>query len=111
MELGTLETTLGSVISGLGVAYVPYTAVDNYVMQEQIYCYELPKEYSHITTIFIYRKTDHLTPALRRFLDTIIEINTKVYKKKFFYGVNKMSDYLCKCLNFVIIELETMLHT
>src|SRR5690625_1963926 len=78
MELGTLETTLGSVISGLGVAYVPYTAVDNYVMQEQIYCYELPKEYSHITTIFIYRKTDHLTPALRRFLDTIIEIKEKV---------------------------------
>src|SRR5699024_12797011 len=58
MELGTLETTLGSVISGVGVANVPYTAVDNYVMQEQIYYYELPREYIHITTIFIYLKTE-----------------------------------------------------
>lgn len=78
MELGTLETTLGSVISGLGVAYVPYTAVDNYVKQEQIYCYELPKEYSQITTIFIYRRTDQLTPSLHRFLDTILEIKETV---------------------------------
>src|SRR5699024_10761427 len=30
MELGTLETTLGSVLAGLGVAYVPYTAVELY---------------------------------------------------------------------------------
>src|SRR5699024_5746782 len=42
MELGTLETTLGSVISGLGVTYVPYTAVADYVKKEQIYYYELP---------------------------------------------------------------------
>lgn len=73
MELGTLETTLGSVISGLGVAYVPYTAVKEYATKEQIYCYELPEEYSNITTIFLYRKTEHITPALHRFLDTIID--------------------------------------
>lgn len=73
MELGTLETTLGSVISGLGVAYVPYTAVKEYAIKKQIYSYELPEEYSHITTIFLYRKTNHLTPALHRFLDTIID--------------------------------------
>ncbi len=78
MELGTLETTLGSVISGLGVAYVPYTAVENYVKKEQLYYYELPKKYSHVITIFIYRKSEHLTPALRRFLDTIIEIRAAV---------------------------------
>lgn len=73
MELGTLETTLGSVISGLGVAYVPYTAVAEYAAKEQIFCYELPEKYSKITTVFIYRDADHITPALDRFIDTIDE--------------------------------------
>lgn len=73
MELGTLETTLGSVISGLGVAYVPYTAVSEYAAKGQIHCYELPEKYSKITTIFIYRKSDHVTPALDRFLEVIDE--------------------------------------
>src|SRR5690625_363454 len=78
MELGTLETTLGSVISGLGVAYVPYTAVAEYATKNQIYCYELPEQYSKITTIFIYRKSDYITPALHRFLDTIQEVKEEV---------------------------------
>lgn len=71
MELGTLETTLGSVISGLGIAYVPYSAVKRYETQQLIHCYPLPKEYSEITTVFIYRKSDYLTPALKRFIETI----------------------------------------
>lgn len=71
MELGTLETTLGSVLSGLGVAYVPYSTVEDYEAQQLIYCYELPEKYSHITTVFIYRKSDHLTPALQKFIEII----------------------------------------
>jgi len=74
MELGTLETTLGSVISGLGIAYVPYSAVKEYETKNQIYCYELPKKYSEITTVFIYRKADYITPALQKFIETIDEI-------------------------------------
>src|SRR5690625_6432936 len=44
MELGTLETTLGSVISGLGIAYVPYSAVEHYEASGLITCFYLPKE-------------------------------------------------------------------
>ncbi|MBO1004275.1 LysR family transcriptional regulator [Pseudogracilibacillus auburnensis] len=80
MELGTLETTLGSVISGLGIAYVPYSAVETYATQNLIRCYELPEKYSHITTIFIYRKSDYVTPALQKFIETIEETKT-LYKK------------------------------
>lgn len=80
MELGTLETTLGSVISGLGVAYVPYTAVSEYAQRQQIYCYELPEKYSKITTVFIYRRSEYITPALKRFIDIIG--NTKTEKEK-----------------------------
>lgn len=76
MELGTLETTLGSVISGLGTAYVPYAAVKPYEKKGQIHCYNLPEAYSHITTVFVYRKQDYLSPALRSFLQTIEQTKT-----------------------------------
>lgn len=76
MELGTLETTLGSVISGLGIAYVPYAAVKEYESKGLIRCYPLPKKYSHITTVFIYRNDDYMTPALQTFIDTV-KVTTK----------------------------------
>ena len=78
MELGTLETTLGSVISGLGVAYVPYSAVQEYEAQQLIDCYQLPKKYSEITTVFIYRNDEHISPALQTFVATIEEVKKKV---------------------------------
>lgn len=71
MELGTLETTLGSVISGLGIAYVPFSAVQHYEASGLIRCHRLPVKYSDITTIFIYRKSDYVTPALEKFIETI----------------------------------------
>lgn len=74
MELGTLETTLGSVISGLGIAYVPYSAVEEYEAKNVIRCYELPEKYSQITTIFIYRKSDYISSAVQKFIETIEEI-------------------------------------
>ena len=73
MELGTLETTIGSVIAGLGAAYVPYAAIEAYEKQGLIRCYKLPAKYSHITTVFIYRKQDHITPALKAFIQIISE--------------------------------------
>ncbi len=73
MELGTLETTLGSVISGLGIAFVPYSAVAHYEKRGLIYCHELPSAYSEITTTFIYRKDEEISPVLRAFVETIKE--------------------------------------
>lgn len=78
MELGTLETTLGSVISGLGIAYVPYSAVQEYEAQQLIDCYQLPKKYSEITTVFIYRNDEHISPALKTFVETIEEVKKSV---------------------------------
>ncbi len=71
MELGTLETTLGSVISGLGIAYVPYSAVQHYEKQGLIYCHELPAKFSEITTTFIYRGNEEISPVLQAFVETI----------------------------------------
>ena len=71
MELGTLETALGSVISGLGIAYVPYSAVEHYEASGLITCFYLPKEYSEIKTIFVYRNEKHTNLALKKFIETI----------------------------------------
>lgn len=73
MELGTLETTLGSVISGLGIAFVPYSTVKHYEANKLLKCFHLPKKYSEITTVFITRRTKQLTPALKKFIDVIHE--------------------------------------
>lgn len=73
MELGTLETTLGSVISGLGIAFVPYSAIAHYEKRGLIYCHELPSAYSEITTTFIYRKDEEISPVLRAFVEVIKE--------------------------------------
>lgn len=80
MELGTLETTLGSVISGLGIAYVPYSAVHEYEAQGLIECFELPKKYSNITTVFIYRNDDYITPALQKFVQIVKDVHTEVHE-------------------------------
>ncbi len=71
MELGTLETTLGSVISGLGIAFVPYSAVQHYEKNGLIYCHDLPAQFSEITTTFIYRAKETISPALSAFVETI----------------------------------------
>lgn len=78
MELGTLETTLGSVMAGLGAAYVPYSTIKSYEEKGRIKCYKLKKKYSQITTVFVYRKNDYVSPALNSFIETIRTI-TKEY--------------------------------
>lgn len=82
MELGTLETTLGSVISGLGIAYVPYAAIKDYEAKGLIDCYPLPEKYSKITTVFIYRNDPHIPPALKAFVETVKDVHRKLYKKE-----------------------------
>lgn len=71
MELGTLETTLGSVISGLGIAFVPHSAIAHYEKTGLVHCHELPAQYSEITTTFIYRSNDDISPVLQAFVETI----------------------------------------
>ena len=78
MELGTLETTLISVVSGLGVAYLPYEAVTEYIEKGSLYATEIPEAYSRISTVFIYRKDDYVTPALKKFIQTIEHVRERM---------------------------------
>lgn len=70
MEFGTLETILGSVTMGLGITFVPKSAVSHLEDKGLIQCHYLPEKYSKIKTVFIRRKDAYLTSTLERFIET-----------------------------------------
>lgn len=74
MEFGTLETILGSVTMGLGITFVPKSAVTHLEERGLIQCHYLPEEYSKINIVFIRRKDSYLTSTLEKFIETIEHI-------------------------------------
>mgnify|MGYP000955481496 CR=1 FL=1 len=73
MEFGTLETILRSVAMGLGVSFVPKSAVTHMEQRDLIQCHPLPEQYSKIKTVFIRRADTYLTPTIEKFIETIDE--------------------------------------
>ncbi|MGM0900722.1 MAG: LysR family transcriptional regulator [Bacillota bacterium] len=71
MEFGTLETILQSVTMGLGVTFVPKSAVTHMEQNGLIKCHPLPKQYSTIKTVFIRRADTYLTATIAKFIETI----------------------------------------
>jgi len=74
MEFGTLETILQSVTMGLGVTFVPRSAVIHMEQNGLIKCHALPSKYSTIKTVFIRRADTYMTATIAKFIETI-EIN------------------------------------
>lgn len=77
MEFGTLETILSSVTVGLGVTFVPKSAVVHLENRGLIQCHKLPEKYSKINTIFIRRSNSYLTSTIKKFIETIGECNVE----------------------------------
>ena len=71
MEFGTLETILRSVAMGLGVTFVPKSAVTHMEQSGLIQCHTLPDQYSKIKTVFIRRADTYLTSTIEKFIETI----------------------------------------
>jgi len=71
MELGTLETILGSVYSGLGVTCLPRSIIQQHADRGIIQYHTIPQKYSEINTVFIYRKEAYQTASLQKFIETI----------------------------------------
>lgn len=71
MEFGTLETILSSVSVGLGITFIPKSAVAHLEEKGHVKCHYLPEKYSHINTVFIRRADSYLTSTIERFIDTI----------------------------------------
>ncbi|WP_409271384.1 LysR family transcriptional regulator [Neobacillus sp. SCS-31] len=71
MEFGTLETILRSVAMGLGISFLPKSAVTQMEQSGLIQCHSLPDQYSKIKTVFIRRADTYLTPTIEKFIETI----------------------------------------
>lgn len=71
LEFGTLETILQSVVVGLGVTFVPRSAVTHLLEQGRIRTHTLPDQYSKIRTVFIRRADSYLTTTMEKFIETI----------------------------------------
>ncbi|MDQ0229033.1 LysR family transcriptional regulator [Metabacillus malikii] len=71
MEFGTLETILRSVAMGLGITFVPKSAVLEMERNGLIICHSLPEKYSKIKTVFIRRADTYLTSTIEKFIETI----------------------------------------
>ncbi|HWL25193.1 MAG TPA: LysR family transcriptional regulator [Ureibacillus sp.] len=71
LEFGTLETILRSVAMGLGVSFVPKSAVSHMEQSRLIQCHTLPDKYSKIKTVFIRRADTYLTSTIEKFIETI----------------------------------------
>lgn len=71
MEFGTLETILRSVAVGLGITFVPKSAVKHMEQSGLIRCHTLPDQYSKIKTVFIRRADTYITSTIEKFIETI----------------------------------------
>lgn len=76
MEFGTLETILRSVAMGLGVSFVPKSAVNHMEQTGLIRTHSLPNQYSKVKTVFIRRAETYLTSTIEKFIETI-EVNNQ----------------------------------
>ncbi|WP_156291060.1 LysR family transcriptional regulator [Oceanobacillus salinisoli] len=80
MEFGTLETILGSVISGLGISLIPQSTVNKLELMGAIQCHEIPPNYSNISTVFIRRADSYLTNTMEKFIETINEYKNNIHR-------------------------------
>ncbi|XKK19954.1 LysR family transcriptional regulator [Bacillus sp. A17A.1] len=71
MEFNMLEMILHSVSLGLGVTLLPKTAVGLFSSISNIYCHEIPEEFSKITTIFIRNKSINAGLTMRNFIKEV----------------------------------------
>lgn len=71
MEFGTLETILSSVSIGLGITFIPKSAIGHLEKKDHFRYHFLPKTYSKINTVFIRRADAYLTSTIERFIETI----------------------------------------
>ncbi|HEX2890603.1 LysR family transcriptional regulator [Vineibacter terrae] len=71
LEFGTIEAILGCVAAGLGVTLLPRALVAGSRHGERIALHALPVHEAHVETLFIRRRDNHVSSALRAFLDHV----------------------------------------
>ncbi|MFZ4453002.1 LysR family transcriptional regulator [Salibacterium aidingense] len=71
MELNTLDGILGCVKSGLGISLLTKAAAAGLIKNKEVNQFDLPPDYSPMTTFFIYHKENVSTSAFKEFLSRL----------------------------------------
>ncbi|WP_404333037.1 LysR family transcriptional regulator [Mesobacillus maritimus] len=78
MEFGTLETILGSVISGLGISFVPKSTIQQLEKNGLIKSHPVPPQYSNISTVFITNSDSYASNSLKKLVETIDQLKNEM---------------------------------
>lgn len=71
IEFNSLGAMLASICAGLGMSFLPTSVISRYVQDGLMNSYAVPKAYSIVSTVFIYRKDHFINAAFSKFLNSI----------------------------------------
>lgn len=69
IEFGTLEAIIGAVQAGMGVSFLPASAVRYFQNRKNLFLHELPEQFRDMNISFIYRSDLFLTSAFEELLN------------------------------------------
>lgn len=75
MEFNSLEAIIGGVIAGLGVSFVPKSAIERYEQEGRLTSFSVPEQYSLVKTFLVRHKDALFTSTLAKFIE-MVEENT-----------------------------------
>ena len=71
MEFGTLDGIIGCVSAGLGVSLLPKSVVEKHMNDNHLIQHPIPERFGKVNTVFIYRKKEHRSAGLKKFIEMI----------------------------------------
>ena len=78
MEFNNLDAIIGGVIAGLGVSFVPESAIKKYEAEGVLRSFPVPKQYSATQSFLVRHKGILMTSALVKFIE-MVEQNTSYH--------------------------------
>ncbi|MFP3663605.1 LysR family transcriptional regulator [Priestia sp. SIMBA_032] len=74
MEFATLETIMGTVVSGLGVTLIARSLAERYEREGLVQLFSIPEPYRNLRIVYIRRSDSYLGVTEREFIKTISEV-------------------------------------
>ncbi|WP_454844340.1 LysR family transcriptional regulator [Priestia megaterium] len=74
MEFATLETIMGTVVSGLGVTLIARSLAERYEREGLVQLFPIPEPYRNLRIVYVRRSDSYLGVTEREFIKTISEV-------------------------------------
>lgn len=71
MEFNNMDAIIGGVVAGLGVSFLPQSAIEKHEQAGRLKSFSVPQQYSLVKTFLIRHKDALLTNALAKFIEMV----------------------------------------